>query len=951
MHSIAFKRTVGMVTLAGLLGSGAARFSGDGLKATRNAIFNGAFVEGVMGYGVLGPGHKGVALSTDKTQHAQTLVTELIVSHPGMDRTFTVYSTYLLQPRRDRAYQMRIRMAGVGHVAIGAFEYDAEGHHLGNNYSERQALTPEFRQLIFTYKPSKNTTGIRPAIVFMESPDGTRMDVRARLRCFELAVAADEFSGMCNSWPDYAKDNVFASYKGFSAAEITALQDLEKANTVLPPYKPIVLKIPGDFTLTTSRVQFGTAALPQRISVLGQEILARPLELGVTYGDDTRLPTGGGKAKVRSAGQRANLSQQFRAAGKSLTVSVEVHYDAFLIYTLDFPSTPGASLNEVALTLPLARQTARYISYDRAVAPGAVEGKGWLFGYGPIPQPGEKVETKVVTGSVHMGGAIFNTWKPAVPGAEGVIHEWQRDVPNMVWIGDEVRGLSLVSLSGQGYRVRAGDAAVRLVRRGQEVALIYRFITEPVSLDKGRRMQFALQIMPPKPVRKDWLASRFNTPLVGYPGILDQALPLFEERLKPGAADAVALGAVRPYLTAYDVIREGATPSPWQPRAHRKYRDTGFLWYTLWSLGSRPSGKPVGGCSTPLVGHPERLARVAKVSELMGHQGLPYFAATHIASEDPAGYYYVEQTDEWTQHPRIARPPYLRPTCPNSLFSAYIARGIGKLIDDYGITGVYFDNCAPFLCQNTKHGCGYVDDKGTVQPTLPLLGFRKLFMMVRAEFVKRGKEPFILTHAGMYPCSVSFTDVELQGEGTYGSDHTEMISLGEWRTRWLGPNQFGVQMTYLPSFGYGLGPNVNPVEQEVIGTPRLLAMSLLHGTHLWAQYLDVSLLYKAWTVLDELDEPDVAFLPYWQWPAVNKPLNAHGVYVTAYRGKERVLLVLSNLSAEEREITLPVAAIKTRTGAVSKVADHMHSQPVGLEGGIVKCTVGAKNFRLLSFTK
>ena len=137
--------------------------------------------------------------------------------------------------------------------------------------------------------------------------------------------------------------------------------------------------------------------------------------------------------------------------------------------------------------------------------------------------------------------------------------------------------------------------------------------------------------------------------------------------------------------------------------------------------------------------------------------------------EDPAGYHYVEKKDEWTHHPRIARPPYLRPTCPNSMSSAYIARGIGKLIDDYDISGVYFDNCAPQLCQNTKHGCGYVDDKGVLQPTLPLMGFRRLFMMVRREFVIRGKEPFILTHAGMYPGSVSFIDVELQGEGTTGA--------------------------------------------------------------------------------------------------------------------------------------------------------------------------------------
>lgn len=938
-----------MITLTGLLAGGAVLRAEELPKPTRNAIFNGGFVEGVTGFSVLGPGYKSAVLSADKSQHAQTLVTELIVSCPGMERTFTLYSTYLLQVQPGRDYRMALRIAGAGQIALGAFEYNAGGHHIGNSYSERYVLTPEFQQFTFTYKPSKNAAGIRPSIVFLEPTDGSRLDVRARLRSFELPVPRDEFSVMCKSWPDYAKDDVFASYKGFSEPERKALQDLRKAELILPPYKPITLKSAIEFELTTSRVRFGQSALPERIAVLGQQLLARPLELEVVYSDGARLQPLLGKATVRSTAEKALLTQQFRVGAKTMTVSLEMHYDALLIYTLRFPPTRGVSVTRVDLRLPFRPEIARYLSYDRPVAPNAPAGQGWIFGYGPIPREGEKVETRAVIGSAHMGEANANDWKPDVPDADGLIWEWKRGWLPLLWVGDEARGLSFVSLSQEGYRARAGEPVVRLARDDRTVMLTYRFITERVALDKGRRLQFALQIMPPKPVRKDWSSSRYNTVFPGYQEIADQSLPLLEERLKPGAPTPPP-DAVRSYLTAYDVIREGASPQPWRPKEHRRYRDIGFLWYTLWSQGARASGLPVGGCSTPLVGHPDRLTRIVKVSDLMGHRALPYFAATHIASEDPAGYYYVEKTDEWTQHPRIPRPPYLRPTCPNSLFSAYIARGVGKLIDDYGITGVYFDNCAPQLCQNRRHGCGYVDDNGVVQPTLPLLGFRKLFMMVRAEFVKRGKDPFILTHAGMYPASVSFTDVELQGEGTYGSDHTQMISLGEWRTRWLGPGQFGVQLTYLPAFGYGLGPNVNYAEQEAIGTPCLLAMSLLHGTQVWNQYLDSSLVYRTWAVLDELDEPDVAFIPYWQWPAVNKSLNPQGVYATAYSGRDKLLLVLSNLTAEEREVAVPLAAINTRTGPVKHAADPMHAQPVRLEGGVVKCTVGAKNFRLLSFT-
>ena len=939
---------IAAAALAGPLCPGPALYAGP--AATRNAVFNGGFVEGVTGFGVLGPGHKGVSLSADKSQHAQTLVTELIVASPGMERTFSLYSTYLLHVGPAREYRMALRMAGKGHFAFGAFEYDANGHHVGNNYSERYVLSPEFRQFTFTYRPSKNAAGIRPSIVFLEATDGTRMDVRARLRSFEIPVAPGEFGEMCKSWPEYAKDDVFAAYKGLSEAELTALRQIARADAVLPPYQPIRTKAPGDFALTTSRVQFGPSVFPRRISVLGREILARPMELGVVYGDGTRLHIHPGKAALRTTGSKASLAQQFRAGGKAMAVRLEMEYDAFLIYTLTFPETPGASLAGVTLTIPFVPGVARYIRYDRPAVPGAKEDAGGVFGYGPIPRKGEKVETKAVVGSAHMGEAVANDWKPGVPAADGPIWEWKRGFLPMLWVGDEERGLSLVSVSTEGYSAGPGEPTVRLARDGKEVTLTYRLITNKVRLGRARRLQFALQIMPPKPVRKDWLASRYNAVFPGYPEIVDQSLPLFEERLKPGA-DPKAAGAIRPYLTAYDVLREGAAPRAGQRKQHRKYRDIGFLWYALWSQGARASGLPVGGCSTPLVGHPERLSRLVTTSERIGHLGLPYFAATHIAAEDPAGYFYVEKTDEWTQHPRVPRPPYLRPTCPNSLFSAYLARGIGRLIDEYGIAGVYFDNCYPQPCQNTRHECGYLDGNGVLQPTLPLLGFRRLFRMVRAEFAKRGREPFLLTHAGMYPGAVSFIDAELEGEGTYGSDHTQMISPAEWRARWLGSNQFGVQMTYLPAFGYGLGPHVDRAKQEAIGTPCLLAMSLLHGTHVWNQYLDSPLLYRVWGVLDELDEPGVAFIPYWRWPAANRALNARGVYATAYSGKERLLLVLSNLSAVEQEVVLPLAEIQARNPAVREVADHMHSLPVRLDGGVVKCTVGPKNFRLLTFTR
>ena len=61
---------------------------------------------------------------------------------------------------------------------------------------------------------------------------------------------------------------------------------------------------------------------------------------------------------------------------------------------------------------------------------------------------------------------------------------------------------------------------------------------------------------------------------------------------------------------------------------------------------------------------------------------------------------------------------------------------------------------------------------------------------------------------------------------------------------------------------------------------------------------------------------------------------------------------LERLEAFEglREIE-DLAEIRARQPAASRAADNMHGLPVAIEDGIVKCTIGPKNFRLLSFTE
>jgi 3-mercaptopyruvate sulfurtransferase SseA len=87
----------------------------------RNAVFNGDFDEGVAAWSKLGPGYDQAELVAEKQQFAHVLINELVVSSPRMQRTFTVYNTYLLDVRQGGEYSMTIQASGTGQFSFGAF--------------------------------------------------------------------------------------------------------------------------------------------------------------------------------------------------------------------------------------------------------------------------------------------------------------------------------------------------------------------------------------------------------------------------------------------------------------------------------------------------------------------------------------------------------------------------------------------------------------------------------------------------------------------------------------------------------------------------------------------------------------------------------------------------------------------------------------------------------------
>lgn len=911
-------------------------FAQGGEPALRNAIFNGDFLEGRAGWSIGGPDD--LEVRTFRTMIAERADAELSLRHDALDQTMTLFSQYPIGVESGREYTLTLTAAGEGTIAFGVYEYDEAGKNTVFPISEPITLTAEPRTYSFSYTASQAASTIRPRIqIIGQAPprgepapqreDGGATAFHVRLLRFALMVPQEVFARSTH-WPEWAVSGELTGYEGLSAEERQPIEEATTVERILPPYQPIRSVGAGTYALTTSQFEFGQSVFPEQITILGEPVLAGSIGFELRTAGGRSVGRSDGEAVFLDSQQRVVARQSVRGDGWTLRLSGTLEYDALLIIDLEMRSDEPVELTGGVLSIPLTQEVAQYIRYHSLVTDAGAS----IFGYGPIPRPGETVEVRHTQGRAR----IKNDWSPVAPAPEqGVLWEWRRGAPQYFWLGDEERGLGWILEGDQGWSVGEDDLTLALERTAEGVVARVNFITQPTTPRTTWRTRFILQAMPPKPVRPDWFKLRFNRVWNWAPGDLKWIERVEATRAQaPSPPDEEAPPPVR-YAQAGGGEKE--LRPPWEPQEDRPWRDLGLLWWDVWSVG----------CGSPQVSKPEMMRRYLGAGEYVGHMAMPYFAPTHLSVNDLNGYYYAAKTDEWAKLPPSGGTSLYVKVCPNSFASQYQAYEIGRLIDEYDIKGVYFDNTHPEQCANQAHGCGWVDESGTVHPTIPFLAMRRVFMMVREQFVKRGREPFILKHAGMFPAEVSFVDANLDGEGVYGFDHTEMFTTGEFRASWIGPNQFGVVEVYLPQFAVGTDSELPAGEQVRLGTPRLLALALVHGTPIYCGNAWTVPTFQAWSVLDELRGPTVDFIPYWEWD-YSEQLTPRGLYASIYRQPENSVLVVSNLSATKTGMLIPRSELDRLVPGFTVAEDHMHGQRVELDGESLRITVPEKDFRMIS---
>jgi len=270
--------------------------------------------------------------------------------------------------------------------------------------------------------------------------------------------------------------------------------------------------------------------------------------------------------------------------------------------------------------------------------------------------------------------------------------------------------------------------------------------------------------------------------------------------------------------------------------------------------------------------------------------------------------------------------------CYRSCWQDFIADGIARMMDEYGIDGVYLDGTAnPWACANARHGCGYARPDGSIAPTYPFFAARE--MMRRIYAIVKARKPEGLVNLHQSTCmtipSVSWATSYWDGE-QFGSiaagkqDPMALLPLDAFRTEFMGHN-WGV-----------------PAEFLCYGRPytyrQALSFTLLHDVPVRPLTIDpdMALASSLWRLFDRFGRKGARWVPHWRIET-ELGLRADPATISAYvREGEGALIVISNLTSRPQRIRPAIDPAKLGlAGKPIAVTDALAEKPLPLEEGAV----------------
>lgn len=315
-------------------------------------------------------------------------------------------------------------------------------------------------------------------------------------------------------------------------------------------------------------------------------------------------------------------------------------------------------------------------------------------------------------------------------------------------------------------------------------------------------------------------------------------------------------------------------------------------------------------------GRPEELRRIVDEIHRRNMRFVPYFGF-EISNIAPEFQEHYEDVRVWPfQHVFTITPAYSA-TMPgqkayavsyHSHWADFIAEGIKRIKDEYGIDGVYLDGTAsPWPDANELHGAGYTAEDGSRRPSYPIFAVRSLMKRINA-IVAQEPGGTVIAHSSsskLMP-TLAFATVIMDGEHISnmprGASPLETLSLDAFRAEFMG-RTWGVPQLMLDN-------NPTPLTTE-----ELLSIALLHDeiprNDLTLQGLSTTAGY--WSLFGRfIGRDEAVWFPYWR--NQDYVTTSHSdIKVSFYqRAGKGLLIVVSNLGdkdLEEAWVTVDLAKL------------------------------------------
>ena len=419
------------------------------------------------------------------------------------------------------------------------------------------------------------------------------------------------------------------------------------------------------------------------------------------------------------------------------------------------------------------------------------------------------------------------------------------------WLGNEDSGLSWFMESDANWRVGYGQPYSTLTPEGDAVVVRLRLLSEPTRVAKALTYTVGFETTPVRPLDPDLYDCRW----AGGPQVKGVNTFVY------GWGKQISYLNAR--LLAHDPAKQRAFVDKWR-------------------------GK---GMETRSYTCTQCTANISPEYRFFGEEwNQPYGSAF-------SGYKRVPDD----------APYSMVAVCPRSSFADFLAWCVRENVrHDWG-GGIYTDIDGAKPCDNTRHGCGFVDAFGRKGRTWPLYAHRGLSRRIYEACHDAGKRYFSHSHSNWHSLFHAFNDGWAPGEQfssvVMKNPYFYMTEMPDrvWRSEFYSPTT-GVSTFLLPQIGR-LGSK-DVCHKERGPSESCIAAAMVYGAPIWAS-LNRAVVEEVWAVQSAFGMKGVQFAPFWRQRDVQS--SNPDVRVSLWKKPGRWLVIVANFSDAEQRAELRLA--------------------------------------------